>query len=275
MSSFPDRLREASETTQSLVCVGLDVDPALMPVANPVEFNRAIVDATRDLVCAFKPNLAFYEALGLAGWKTLESTISHIRTVAPHCLIIGDAKRGDIGSTAEAYATAMFDVWGFDAVTVNPWGGIDTLEPWLNRLDRGVLVWCRGSNPGASDLQELRVDGGEPVYMRLVRDLVHLPSWGNLGFVIGATGPEQLTWVRDVFPHAPLLIPGVGAQGGDLAACVRNGVDASGRMAIINSGRAIIYASWGCDYADSARKAAGKLREDINFVLDHMGIGWC
>ena len=275
MSSFSDRLRGASEATQSLVCVGLDVDPALMPVANPAEFNRAIVDATQDLVCAFKPNLAFYEALGLPGWKTLESTISHIRAVAPHCLIIGDAKRGDIGSTAEAYATAMFDVWGFDAVTVNPWGGIDTVEPWLNRLDRGVLVWCRGSNPGAYDLQELRVDGGEPVYVRLVRDLAHLPSRGNLGLVIGATAPEQLTWVRDILPDAPLLIPGVGAQGGDLAACVRNGVDASGRMAIINSGRAIIYASSCDEYADSAREAAGQLREDINFVLDHMGIGGC
>lgn len=275
MPNFSDRLRRASEATQSLVCVGLDVNPALMPVADVVEFNRAIVDATGDLVSTFKPNLAFYEALGLTGWKALESTISYIRDVAPHSLIIGDAKRGDIGNTAEAYATAMFDAWGFDAVTVNPWGGIDTVEPWLNRLDRGVLVWCRGSNPGTSDLQELRADSGEPVYIRLVRDLAHLPSSENLGFVVGATAPEQLTWVRDIFPHAPLLIPGVGAQGGDLESCVRNGVDANGRMAVINSSRAIIYASPGHDYAEAARKAAGKLREDINFVLEDMGVGWC
>ena len=149
----------------------------------------------------------------------------------------------------------MFDVWGFDAVTVNPWGGIDTVEPWLNRLDRGVLVWCRGSNPGASDLQELRVDGGEPVYIRLARDLAHLPSSENIGLVVGAAAQEQLTWVRDIFPHTPLLIPGVGAQGADLESCVRNGVDASGRMAVINSGRAIIYASSGQDYAEAAREA--------------------
>ncbi len=290
LTGFVDRLQEACDAARSLVCVGLDVNPALMPAAvagqaryegdggaserATVEFNRAIVDATGDLACAFKPNIAFYEALGMPGMRALEATITHIRDAAPHCVIIGDCKRGDIGSTAEAYATAMFEVWGFDAVTVNPWGGLDTVKPWLGRADRGVFVWCRGSNPGAADLQDLVVDGGEPAYMRLARDLAGLSSVGNLGLVVGATAPEQLAAVRSVCPAMPLLIPGVGAQGGDLEASVRNGVDAAGRLAVINSGRGIIYASSGADFAEAARAAAGQLREGISATLREMGLGW-
>ena len=289
MTSFSDRLLAASESAQSLVCVGLDVDPARMPASvlrqahheqgrdderAVVEFNRAIVDATADLVCAYKPNIAFYEALGLPGLRALEATVSHIRDVAPDCVIIIDAKRGDIGNTVEAYATAMFDVWGFDAVTVNPWGGMDTIEPWLDRGNGGIIVWCRGSNPGAGDLQDLAVDGGEPVYMRLARSLAEISTGGNLGLVVGATAPEQLAAVRQVCPEAPILIPGVGAQGGDLEASVLNGVDRNGRMAIINSGRGIIYASSGPDFAEAARKAAAELRDGINDTLDAMGLGW-
>ena len=290
MTSFSDRLLAASEAAQSLVCVGLDVDPARMPqvVLRPagggptaaqdervvIDFNRAIVNATADLVCAYKPNIGFYEALGLPGLRALEATVSHIRDVAPECVIIIDAKRGDIGNTVEAYATAMFDVWGVDAVTVNPWGGMDTIEPWLDRGDGGIIVWCRGSNPGAGDLQDLAVDGGEPVYMRLARSLADLSTGGNLGLVVGATAPEQLAAVREVCPEPPILIPGVGAQGGDLEASVRNGVDRNGRMAIINSGRGIIYASSGPDFADAARKAAGELRESTNDTLNAMGLGW-
>lgn len=290
MTSFSDKLLAASEATESLVCVGLDVDRARMPQAalrptrgGPtaaqdgrvvIDFNRAIVDATADLVCAYKPNIAFYEALGLPGLRALEATVSHIRDVAPDCVIIIDAKRGDIGNTVEAYATAMFDVWGFDAVTVNPWGGMDTIEPWLARGNGGIIVWCRGSNPGAGDLQDLAVDGGEPVYMRLARSLADISTGGNLGLVVGATAPEQLAAVRQVCPEAPVLIPGVGAQGGDLEASVLNGVDRNGRMAIINSGRGIIYASNGPDFADAARKAAAELRDGINDTLDAMGLGW-
>ena len=283
MTSFTDRLRASCEATQSLVCVGLDVNPSAMPAglvqqANceraAVEFNRAIVDATADLACAFKPNIAFYEALGMPGLRALEATVSQIRDVAPNCVIIIDAKRGDIGNTVEAYAKAMFDVWGFDAVTVNPWGGMDTVEPWLGHADKGVFVWCRGSNPGAGDLQDLVVDGGESVYMRLARDLAGLPAQGNLGLVVGATAPEQLAAVREVCPDMPVLIPGVGAQGGDLEASVRNGVDANGRLAVINSGRGIIYASSGADFATAARAAAARLRDGINATLDDMGLGW-
>ena len=155
MPNFTERLRAASEAANSLLCVGLDPDPARIPLPSVTEFNRAIVSATADLVCAFKPNLAFYEALGLPGWNALEKTVRHIRDVAPHSIIIGDGKRGDIDSSAAAYATAMFDVWGFDCVTVNPWGGMDTVEPWLTNPEKGAFIWCRGSNRGAADLQDL------------------------------------------------------------------------------------------------------------------------
>ena len=279
MDNFTGRLRAACDAAHSLVCVGLDADPLAMPVADTAAFNRAIVNATKDLVCAYKPNLAFYEAMGMDGMRALETTLAHIRAAAPHAIIIGDGKRGDIGSTAAAYARAMFEVWGFDAVTLNPWGGMDTLAPWLDNPQRGGFVWCRGSNPGAADLQDLTVgaadgDKPEPVYLHLARMAQARAGSGNLGLVVGATVPAQLAAVRAVCPHLPLLIPGIGAQGGDLEATVRNGVDAAGRNAIISSSRGIIYASSGPDYADAARRAASDLRDRINATLDSMGLGW-
>ncbi len=278
MPTFTERLRAASEAARSLLCVGLDPDPARLPVADAAEFNRAIVSATADLVCAFKPNLAFYEALGLPGFKALEKTVQHIRDAAPHCIIIGDCKRGDIDSSAAAYATAMFDVWGFDAVTVNPWGGMDTVEPWLTKPEKGAFIWCRGSNRGAADLQDLPVEGvgnlTQPVYLRLARRSQQRASQGNLGLVVGATAPQQLADVRGICPDLPLLIPGIGAQGGDLADSVRCGVDAGGRLAVINASRSVIYASANADYASAARKAASNMRDEINATLDDMGLGW-
>ena len=278
MSTFTERLRAASETTQSLLCVGLDPDPARLPVAGTVEFNRSIISATADLVCAYKPNLAFYEALGLPGYKALEKTIQHIREDAPHCIIIGDCKRGDIDSSAAAYATAMFDVWGFDAVTVNPWGGMDTVEPWLNNPGKGAFIWCRGSNRGAADIQDLPVEGvgnlTQPVYLRLARRSQQRAFQGNLGLVVGATAPQQLADIRGICPDIPLLIPGVGTQGGDLADSVRCGVDASGRLAVINASRSVIYASSGADYAAAARRVASGMRDEINATLDDLGLGW-
>ena len=278
MPTFVQRLRAASETAQSLLCIGLDPDPQRMPVADPADFNRAIVDATADLVCAYKPNLAFYEALGIPGLRVLEKTVEHIRADAPHCIIIGDCKRGDIDSSSNAYAKAMFEIWGFDAVTVNPWGGMDTVEPWLVNPERGAFIWCRGSNRGAADLQDLPVSGmgnlTQPVYLRLARRAQQRAAQDNLGLVVGATAPEQLASVRQVCPDLPILIPGVGTQGGDLEGSVRSGVDKSGRMAVINSARGIIYASSGTDFADAARLRAGELRRDINATLDAMGLGW-
>ena len=278
MSTFTERLRAASDATNSLLCVGLDPDPARLPVSDPAHFNRCIVSATADLVCAYKPNLAFYEALGLSGWKTLEQTVKHIRDLAPHCIIIGDCKRGDIDSSAAAYATAMFDVWDFDAVTVNPWGGMDTVDPWLTRPEKGAFIWCRGSNRGAADIQDLSVSGvgnlEQPLYLRVARRSQQRAAPGNLGLVVGATAPQQLADVRGICPDLPLLIPGIGAQGGDLADSVRCGVDAGGRLAVINASRSVIYASSGADYASAARRAASNLRDDINSTLDSIGLGW-
>ena len=277
MTDFLSRLDQACAANQSLLCVGLDVDPDRMPIPDVAGFNRAIVDATADLVCCYKPNLAFYEALGIPGLKALESTIAHIRQAAPHAIIIGDAKRGDIGNSGTAYAHAMFQVWDFDAVTVNPWGGRDTVEPFLSEPQRGVFVWCRGSNPGSSDLQDLNVStqhGNMPQYQHLARELKTWSAARNLGLVVGATFPEQLKAVREICPEMPFLIPGVGAQGGDLESAIRWGATGNGRRAIINSSRGIIYASQGPDFAQAARHEAAKLRDAINTILDAEGKGW-
>ena len=277
MSDFVQRIQSACQTARSLVCVGLDPDPEKLPVPDVFEFNRAIVDATGDLVCAYKPNLAFYEALGLPGLQALERTLAHIRTAAPHAVVIGDAKRGDIGPSAAAYVRAMFGVWGFDAVTINAWGGHDTVEPFLEDASRGVFVWCRGSNPGSGDFQDLELGaaaGAAPLYQRMAEACSGWNSKGNIGLVAGATVPEQLAAIRRICPGMPLLIPGVGAQGGDLEAAVRQGTDEQGRLALINSSRGIIYASSGKDFGQAARREAGKLRDNINQVLAADGKDW-
>ena len=277
MPSYLERLERAAAVNKSLVCVGLDPEPGRLPVADTLEFNRAIIDATRDLVCAYKPNLSFYEAMGLPGLQTLASTIDYIRQAAPDALLIGDAKRGDVGPSAAAYSRAMFQVWDFDAVTVNPWGGSDAVLPFLEDETRGVFLWCRGSNPGAADLQDLTVQspyGQIPVYEHLAQAAMDWNQRGNLGLVVSATVPEQLAAVRKICPDLPLLIPGVGVQGGDLAASVRKGIDSRGRRAIINASRSIIYAAAGPDYAPAAGRAAADLRDAINAILDAEGKGW-
>ena len=273
MSAFVERIQRACESSRSLVCVGLDPDPARMPVPDVFDFNRAIVDATAELVCAYKPNLAFYEALGPAGLRALAATVRHIRSASPGALVIGDAKRGDIGPSAQAYAKAMFGIWGFDAVTVNAWGGRDSVAPFLKDEDRGVFVWCRGSNPGSADFQDLETGGG-PLYRRMAAACSGWNERGNVGLVVGATVPEQLAAVRSECPDMPLLIPGVGAQGGDLKEAVRSGTDAAGRLALINSSRGIIYASAGSDFAERAAEEAGKLRDAINSILAGDGCEW-
>ena len=277
MNAFVEKIRRACEATHSLLCVGLDPDPGLIPIPDVAKFNRAIVDATAPVACAYKPNLAFYEALGLPGLAALEQTITHIRDVAEDAVIIGDAKRGDIGPSAKAYAKAMFEVWGFDAVTINAWGGADSVEPFLEDESRGVFVWCRGSNPGSGDFQDLRIVGGREgmaMYEHMARACSEWNTRGNLGLVVGATVPEQLAAVRGICPTMPLLIPGVGAQGGELDAAVRAGVDSKGRLALINSSRSIIYASRGPDFASAAEKAALELRNSVNDVLVEEGLGW-
>ena len=277
MPTFLEQLDQACETSQSLVCVGLDPEPSRLPVPEVLDFNRAIIDATADLVCAYKPNLSFYEALGIPGLQALEQTIGHIRQVAPHVQLIADAKRGDGGPSAAAYARAMFQVWGVDAVTVNPWGGGETIQPYLEDESKGVYVWCRGSYASAADLQDLMVVspyGKVPVYEHLARTSLDWNGNGNVGLVVGATVPEQLESVRSICPDAPLLIPGIGAQGGDLEASVRNGTDRRGRRAVINSSRGVIYASAGADFAEAARQATATLRDAINRTLEAEGKGW-
>ena len=277
MPTYLEKFDRACEANRSLVCVGLDPEPARMPVDDVLAFNRAIVEATADLAAAYKPNLSFYEALGIPGLQALEGTIRAIRENAPQAFIIGDAKRGDGGPSAAAYARAMFQVWGFDAVTVNPWGGGDTIQPFLEDDGTGVFVWCRGSYASAADLQDLEIvspRGKSTMYEHVALTSLDWSTKGNVGLVVGATVPEQLADIRQVCPDSPFLIPGIGAQGGDLEASVRCGVDANGRRAVINSSRGIIYASTGANFAQAARQATAALRDAINETLEAEGKGW-
>ena len=278
LKKFVDRLAAASAANRSLLCVGLDPDPELMAVPDVAAFNREIVDATRDLVCAYKPNLPFYEALGREGFDALEQTIDHIRESAPGVVIVGDSKRGDIDSTNERYARALFDVWGFDAATVNAYAGGDSLEPFLDYADRGVIVWCRSSNPGADDFQDLRSadDDGMPLYELMAKRASGWNTRGNVGLVVGATYPREIAAVRAHCPGMSLLVPGVGAQGGDLEQSVKFGLDGDRRNLMISSSRGVTYASRSAgDFAEAARSAASRLRDDINAALVRNGAKWC
>jgi orotidine-5'-phosphate decarboxylase len=257
---FIDKLLNTSRKNKSWLCIGLDPDPELMPGVDVLQFNKAIIETTSDLVCAYKPNLAFYEALGSEGFAILEKTVKHIPGDIP---VIGDAKRGDIGNTARAYARAIFSVLGFDAATVNPYLGFDSIEPFINYQDKGVFILCRTSNKGASDFQDLSTDG-LPLYETVARKAKEWNTYGNIGLVVGATYPEELKKVRSICPEMPLLIPGIGAQGGDLASAVGYGVDARGEKAIINVSRQILYASKEKDFARAARNIAEKIRQQIN-----------
>jgi orotidine-5'-phosphate decarboxylase len=253
-----------------MLCVGLDPDPARFPepwrdrIDATYDFCRAIVDATGDLVCAFKPQIAYFAATGSE--PQLERLCAHIRDRHPHVLLILDAKRGDIGSTATMYAREAFDRYGAHAVTVNPYLGTDAVAPFLERPDRGAFFLCRTSNPGGGDLQELVVEG-RPLYAH-VADLVanRWSAMGPCGLVVGATYPAEIATVRDLVGDLPLLVPGVGAQGGDLEAAVTAGRDRHGTGLVINSSRAILYASQGPDFADAARSEAERTHRAISLA---------
>jgi orotidine-5'-phosphate decarboxylase len=264
--TFSERLDRAIRAADSLVCVGLDPDPPKLPPdigrdSRPfLAFGRRIVDATRGLAAAYKPQIAFYSALGKE--EELAATIEYIRERAPDAMVILDAKRNDIGNTAEAYAREAFDRYGADAVTVNPYMGEDSVAPFLGRPDRGAILLCRTSNPGARDFQDLLIDG-TPLYRRVAaRAALRWNTHRNLMLVVGATYPAEMAELRRAHPELWFLVPGVGAQGGDLDAVLAAGLDSAGGGLLINSSRAIIYAG-GAESA-AIRAAAAELREAIN-----------
>ena len=270
-NTFHQQLQSARASQGSMLCVGFDPDPKRLPPslqgkpAGIFEFCRDIADATADLVCAFKPQFAYFASQRAEA--QLEKLVRHLKDKYPHIPIILDSKRGDIGSTADHYALEAFERYGADAITVNPYMGFDTIEPYLKHTGKGVIVLCRTSNPGGSDLQFLNVSpNGEPLYLHVAK--LAVTQWnrsGQIGLVVGATFPEEIAKVRAIVGEMPLLIPGIGAQGGDIEATVKAGSISGkpGTGMIINSSRAILYASSGNDFAQAARNVALSTRDAL------------
>src|SRR3989344_6110803 len=279
------KMLESQWSRGHFVCVGLDTDPRKVPrsarkaspvmeadydhVETMVAFNKANIDATHDLVCASKTNIAFYEAYGAEGLSGLSRTINHVRRVAPDVPVILDAKRADIGNTNEGYTTMAFDLMQADAITVNPYLGSEALRPFLERADKGIFVLCRTSNPGAGEFQDLPVHVAgyktKPLYEVVADNIAR--DWNknkNCGLVVGATNPEQLRSVRRLIGDMPILIPGIGEQGGSLEKSVAAGKDSRGEGMIINASRSIIYASTGSDFAEAAREETKRMSDLIN-----------
>jgi orotidine-5'-phosphate decarboxylase len=272
--SFLEKLRLRWHQAQTLLCVGLDPELERLPPTERegrnsedalVAFTVAIVDATADLACAFKPNVAFYEAHGPQGLQALIRTITYIHEHYPEVPVLLDAKRGDVGNTSAAYARAAFDVCGADAVTIQPYLGRDALEPFLERGDRGCFVLCRTSNPRSGEVQCLPVGAvAEPLYLAIARQVAE--EWNtrrNCGLVVGATYPGELRSVRTAVGDLPILVPGIGAQGGALEAAVHAGLDGQQAGLLVSASRSILYASAGRDFAAAARREAVTLRDDI------------
>lgn len=266
--TFIEKLQQAWATRNSLLCVGLD--PAVERIPAHLRdnemplfaFNKAIIDATAEFACAFKPQIAYYAGVGAE--TELERTIAYIHETQPNLPVILDAKRGDIGATAEQYANEAFDRYKADAVTVNPYMGGDTLQPFLNRVDKGTIILCRTSNPGAADIQNFE-SNGKKLYQHVAEKAAgEWNSNGNVLLVVGATYPRELGEVRAIVGDMPLLVPGIGAQGGDVERCLANGKTADGTGMVINSSRGIIYAGNGAGFADAAGQAAKELRDALN-----------
>ncbi|RJR31637.1 orotidine-5'-phosphate decarboxylase [Candidatus Parcubacteria bacterium] len=266
--TFIERLKNSWEKKNSLVCVGLDTDLEKIPqhlknLSKPVfEFNKAIIDATAEYISSIKANIPFYTAYGFM--DELIETFQYIHESYPDMPVILDAKRNDIGNTAQMYAKEVFDIIGADAVTVNPYMGGDTLEPFTERVDKGVIVLCRTSNPGAKDLQDLIVNG-KKVYQIVAEKVAN--EWNknnNLLLVVGATYPGELKEIRDIVGNIPILLPGIGAQGGDVKAAMEVGLDSKKQGLIVHSARGIIYAGSDENFADAAAEETKKLRDEIN-----------
>jgi orotidine-5'-phosphate decarboxylase len=267
--TFSEKLAAAVGKNASLLCVGLDPEPELFPApfdrtpAAILSFNRAIIAATADLACCYKPNAAFYERFGAAGWTALAATIA---AVPPPIPVLLDAKRGDVGNTMRAYAEAAFLELKADAVTVAPWYGHDALRPFLAHRDRGVFLVCRTSNPGAADFQDLYVEG-EMLHARVARKAVEWDrQHGQVGLVVGATRPAEARAVRGLAPTLPFLLPGVGAQGADLEAAVKAALRSDGAGVLVSASRSILYAGSGSDFAALARAEAVRIRDTINIA---------
>ncbi len=248
----------------SCICIGLDPDVGRLPEGieptpeGILTFNRQIVDATADLASAYKPNCAFYESLGVEGWRVLKSTIQHIRLNHPSAIVIADAKRGDIGNTAEHYARAVFDELDADAITVHPYMGGDSVAPFCKRVEKGAFVLALTSNPGSGDFQRLRSEG-RPLYVHVIECVRKWNVHQNIGLVIGATHPEDMAVARQAAGDLPFLVPGIGAQGGDLRAAVSANRVRGQMRAWINVSRGVLYASSGRDYPEAARKEVERL----------------
>ncbi len=272
--SFREKLAHAAEVNRTLLCVGLDPDPARVPPEETAAFLISIVSATSDLVCAYKPNLAFYEQLGETGYAALRAVLASIPKDIP---VIADAKRGDVAHTAEAYARAIFDELGFDAATVNPYLGGDSVEPFVSRADRGVFIVCRTSNPGARDLQDLRVEQGaetRPLYQAVAELAKGWNRHGNVGLVVGATYPDEMRELRSMCPEMPFLVPGVGAQQGELERSLQAGLDARGAGMVISPARSVLYGAGGANSSEAARRVAEGLRDTIEQHRLAAQTGW-
>jgi len=256
--NFQDKLDKAISKNNSLLCVGLDPDfTKLKKGQGQFEFNKTIIDQTAGLVCAFKPQIAFYAAAGLEGLDDLKKTIRYIHENYQNVPVILDAKRGDVGHTSEMYIKEVFDVYGADAVTVNPYCGFDSIEPFFKRSDKGIVVLCRTSNPSAADFQDLKIDG-EPLFIKVARKVVDWDKkYKNLLIVVGATYPNEMKMIREIASKMTFLVPGVGSQSGDLENTLKNGLRKDGRGLIISSSRDIIY-------AQDPKLAAQKLKDEIN-----------
>jgi orotidine-5'-phosphate decarboxylase len=268
--TFTDKVKSIQEQNDSLLCVGLDTDIEKLPQSMrgrsgaQLEFNKSIIDATHDLVCAYKINFAFYEAYGARGWDTIIETIKHI----PSSIVtIADAKRGDIGNSSSSYAKAILGEMRFDSITVSPYMGRDSVEPFLYSEEKGVFLLALTSNDGARDFQMLKT-GRRRLFEEVVRKSLKWNEKKNIGYVVGATKASELKTVRAMAPTVPLLIPGVGAQGGDINSIVRYGCDMNGELAIVNASRSVLYASKGDDFAGAARLEAGRLRDAMNSIRE-------
>lgn len=268
--NFLQKLESAIEKNNSLLCIGLDGDIEKLPESIQKNkfpqfvFNKAIIEATHDIVCAYKPQIAHYSAIGEKGLTSLLKTMNFLKENYPEIPVILDAKRGDIGTTAELYTKEAFDVVGADAVTVNPYLGFDAIEPFLKRAEKGIIVLCRTSNKSASDFQDLDING-KPLYIKVAEKIIEWNNkFNNCMLVVGATWPEELKKIRELAPQMFFLVPGIGAQGGDLEQSLKAGFRADKSGLIIHSSRAIIYASSGEDFAEKARDEAQKLKDQIN-----------